>query len=58
MILACSDGVGGVIVEDDVLSALSSGTEQEMCTRLEQLLVDYSVPNQDNYTAVVVRCES
>ncbi|MBR6328785.1 MAG: serine/threonine-protein phosphatase [Lachnospiraceae bacterium] len=58
VILACSDGVGGVIVEDDVLSALSSGTEQEMCTRLEQLLVDYSVPNQDNYTAVVVRCES
>ena len=57
VILACSDGVGGVIVEQDIIASLSLGSEQDMCRDIEQKLVDYGVPNQDNYTAIVVKCE-
>lgn len=56
VIVACSDGVGGVLVEADVKSALSAVSVQDICKQIEQKLVDYSIPNQDNYTSVVVRC--
>lgn len=56
VLLACSDGVGGVLTEDDVKEALSLPSEQDMCHRMEQKLVDYGRTNQDNYTAFVVKC--
>ncbi len=56
VILACSDGVGGVIVEKDIMDILLQESEQEICKRIEQKLVDYGIPNQDNYTAIVVKC--
>ena len=56
ILLACSDGVGGVLNEEEVKTALSRPTEKEMCDWMEQRLVDYNMINQDNYTAVVVKC--
>ena len=56
VLLACSDGVAGVLNEDEIRTALSAPTEKEMCDRLEQRLVDYNMANQDNYTALVVKC--
>lgn len=56
VLLACSDGVGGVLVEYDIMSSLSMPSEQDICKHIEQKLVDYGVPNQDNYTAIVIKC--
>lgn len=56
VLLACSDGVGGVLNEEELKIALSRQTEKEMCEQLEKRLVDYNMINQDNYTALVVRC--
>ncbi|MBR0090575.1 MAG: serine/threonine-protein phosphatase [Lachnospiraceae bacterium] len=56
VLLACSDGVGGVLMEDDVKKAMSIGSAQEICGQLERRLAEYTRPNQDNYTAVVVVC--
>lgn len=57
IILACSDGIGGVLIESDMRSTLSLPTEHDICKQLEQKLVDYGIPNQDNYTAVIVKCD-
>ena len=56
VLLACSDGVGGVLIESDIKKALSIPGEQDMCKYMEQRLVDYGRPNQDNYTALIVKC--
>lgn len=56
VLLACSDGVGGVLMENDIREALSLPKEQDMCKYIEQRLVDYRRPNQDNYTALIVKC--
>ncbi len=56
VLLACSDGVGGVISENETKEILSLSSEQDMCHQLEQKLVDYGRRNQDNYTAFVVKC--
>lgn len=54
--LACSDGVGGVLSEQEVLYALSLDKPNLICQQLEQSLIAHNKPNQDNYTAVVVKC--
>ena len=56
VLLACSDGVGGVLLESDVKAALTQPSEQDICHHIEQRLVDYARANQDNYTAFIVKC--
>ncbi len=55
VLLACSDGVGGVLSQDEVSQALQMPTVEEMCSDLEQKLIFHSDPNQDNYTAIVIK---
>lgn len=56
VILACSDGVGGVLDEDEVTWALSAEASQYMCENIEKKIIDHARRNQDNYTALVVKC--
>lgn len=56
VLLACSDGVGGMLDEAEVLESLTKMTPQEMCTNIEEKIIFYNTRNQDNYTAVVVQC--
>ena len=56
VLLACSDGVGGTIDEDEILAALSLDDPQDMCTAMEQGIIRHNKFNQDNYTAIVVKC--
>ena len=56
VILACSDGVGGVMMEGEIKTALSLPSEQDMCKQIEQKLFEYGRKTQDNYTAFVVKC--
>lgn len=56
VLLACSDGVGGVLDEQEVLAALSQNEATQMCTCMEQGILAHARRNQDNYTALVVKC--
>lgn len=56
VILACSDGVGGVLSEAELLTAMNDASVAQMCQNIEQLIVAHARPNQDNYTALVVEC--
>ena len=57
VLLACSDGVGGVLNEREIYEALSLSEPQEMCTYIEERIKIYNKSNQDNYTAIVVQCK-
>ncbi len=56
VLLICSDGVGGVLDETVLSACLSQETPKYMCTAMEQEILKKASPNQDNYTAVVIRC--
>lgn len=56
IILACSDGVGGVLDESEILDALQWPTAQDKCRKLEEYIIRHAKVNQDNYTAFVVNC--
>lgn len=56
VLLACSDGVGGVLSPEEVAQALQAPTAEEMCAGLEERIAAHNRPNQDNYTAIVIKC--
>lgn len=56
VILACSDGVGGVLTESEIIEALQWPFPKDECDRLERHIINHSKTNQDNYTAVVIKC--
>lgn len=56
IILACSDGVAGVITEPLILECLKHDEPQEMCMALEKEIVNQRRGNQDNYTALIIQC--
>lgn len=57
VLLACSDGVGGVLDDSDIIEALAWSDPQDNCRRLEEHIIERAAPNQDNYTALIVRCK-
>ena len=56
VLLLCSDGVGAVLGEGELLAALCSGTPQQTCRRMEEKIENLHRAGQDNYTALVVSC--
>ena len=56
VLMACSDGIGGVLTEDETKRCLSFVSERSMCQQIEQFLVAHAKVNQDNYTALIVKC--
>ncbi len=56
VLLLCSDGVGGVLSEEQILGCLSWPKPTEICANLEENVLKQGLSYQDNYTAVVVRC--
>lgn len=56
ILLACSDGVGGVLSGQEVTLCLQENSVEEMCAALEARILSYGRYNQDNYTAIVVKC--
>lgn len=57
VLLVCSDGVDGVLKDDEILDALCYQSGQEACRQIEQRIVEHAAPNQDNYTALIIKCE-
>lgn len=56
MILACSDGVGGVIGETELNTLMSCISVHQICTDIEQIIAAKARTYQDNYTALLIGC--
>jgi len=54
--LLCSDGVGGVLTEECVLSCMCQAGPDEICAELERNIQKANKEQQDNYTALVIQC--
>lgn len=57
ILLLCSDGVGGVVTESQIIQNLSNNSAAEMCLNLDESVRRAARVHQDNYTALVIRCE-
>ena len=57
VVLICSDGVGGVLSEQQLLECLSAPAPEHMCRMMDEAVIAAARRYQDNYTALVVRCE-
>ena len=57
ILLLCSDGVGGVVTESQIIQNLSGSSAAEMCLHLDESVRRAARVHQDNYTALVIRCE-
>lgn len=55
ILLACSDGVGGVIDKQELIDILNCS--EGICQQIEQHIVEHAKLNQDNYTALIIKCE-
>lgn len=56
VLLACSDGVGGVLSPAEIAGALGKEEPQAMCSELQERIALHDKVNQDNYTAIVIKC--
>lgn len=56
-VLLCSDGIGDVLTDDELLACLGEHTADAVCRRIDQKIMDSDRRNQDNYSAVAVLCE-
>lgn len=56
VLMACSDGVGGVLTSDEIIRALEAEQPQDMCMQVEEAIVAHNRMNQDNYTAIIIKC--
>ena len=56
VLLLCSDGIAGVLTDDQILDCLKWPKPAEICANLEERVLKRRLRFQDNYTAVVIRC--
>lgn len=54
VILACSDGVGGVLEPSALTEAMNAPTVQAMCDNITRRIETLARPYQDNYTALLI----
>lgn len=57
VLLLCSDGVAGILDEDCLTQCLSCGRPTAACAAMDQRILQADNPYQDNYTALVIRCD-
>lgn len=57
IVMACSDGVGGVVTESEIRIALNNDSTKLMCDEIERCIIQRNGENQDNYTMTIVKCE-
>ncbi len=55
--LLCSDGVGGVLSEECIFECMSRTDSNSVCEELEKNVIAENRQFQDNYTALVIKCE-
>ncbi len=57
VVLLCSDGVSGVLSDRELVECLSARTATAMCAALNDAVRRVGSVYQDNYTALVIKCE-
>ena len=55
-LVLCSDGISDYISPDRLCECVKTGTPRDICSRMEDTIIDTADSSQDNYTAIVVRC--
>lgn len=55
VILLCSDGISGVLTPPELMEAMRLPPDQG-CALLETLVQEKNVPEQDNYTGILIAC--
>ena len=56
MVVFCTDGIGDILSEEEMLYCLINNTPEQACRNMGRMIQERNVPNQDNYTALVVQC--
>ena len=56
-LLLCSDGVGDVLLAGELYQCMRDATPMQACARMDEWIRSRAMPQQDNYTALVIRCE-
>ena len=56
VLLSCSDGIGGVLDENELNEILEKGSAAECCMKIEQRILEKAKPHQDNFTGILVKC--
>ena len=56
VLLLCSDGVGGVLSQQEFRDCMRLKNANDVCRALNDAVVKKQLPHQDNFTAVVIRC--
>lgn len=57
VLLLCSDGVGGVVSAETLLRFMRMDSAQQICTCIEHEIQMKEKIHQDNFTALVIKCE-
>lgn len=55
-LVLCSDGVGGVLKEDEIISCLTGKVAGDAVLAMDGLIKVRNLKHQDNYTALVIQC--
>lgn len=56
VILACTDGIGGVLPEEEIARYMGMRNVNDACAAIRQAVVDKNLLHQDNFTGVLIRC--
>ena len=56
VLLLCSDGISGVLTPPELMEAMRLAPD-EGCALLETLVLEKQVPEQDNYTGIMISCK-
>ena len=55
-LLLCSDGISGVLTPPELLEAMTAPPDDGV-KLLERMVMEKSVPGQDNYTGILIACQ-
>ncbi len=54
-ILLCSDGISGVLSSPELMEAMALEPDRG-CSLLESMVLEKNLPEQDNYTGIIISC--
>lgn len=57
VLLLCSDGIGGVLLPSEICTCIGQEDVNSAASALQKMLLAKKCSNQDNYTAVIIRCQ-
>ena len=55
-VLACTDGIGGVLSEEEITHYLGMSNINDACAAIRQAVQDKNLLHQDNFTGILIRC--